>query len=498
MDPLFKAISLFRRRKFEECVEICSELLEKNPYDQAIWCLKLRALTEQVYIDDLEADEEGIAEALLDDNAIAQVARPGTSLKTPNRPQGTSQSIRPVTHAGRPLSGVVRPNTQSGNPGSMEKAMRTSRTSRTARPVSSASGRFVRLGTASMLSHPEGPFINLGRLNLTKYASTPSLAKPLFEYIYYHENDVRHALDLAAQATQACQYKDWWWKLQLGKCYYRFGMYRDAERQFKSAVKQQDAVDTFLWLAKVYIRLDQPLTSLEVYKQALEKFPGETNLLTNIARIYEGLNDLNLAVKYYKDVLQYDAINIEAIACIATHHFYSDQPEIALRFYRRLLQMGICNSELYNNLGLCCFYSQQYDMAVTCFERALTLATDDTLADVWYNVGHMALGIGDKNLATQCFRLALTANNDHAESYNNLGVIEAVKGNTDQGKAFFQTSANLASYLFEPFYNHALLAEEMGDLQSCFSIVQKALEAFPDHTDSQELLEKIKKMFSTL
>ena len=28
------------------------------------------------------------------------------------------------------------------------------------------------------------------------------------------------------------------------------------------------------------------------------------------------------------------------------------------------------------------------------------------------------------NLAYQCFKLALTANNDHAESYNNLGVLE--------------------------------------------------------------------------
>ena len=68
---------------------------------------------------------------------------------------------------------------------------------------------------------------------------------------------------------------------------FRLGLYRDAERQFKSAQKQQDIVDTYLYLGKVYVRLDQPLTAVEVYKQGLEKFPGETNLLTGIARIYE-------------------------------------------------------------------------------------------------------------------------------------------------------------------------------------------------------------------
>ena len=49
-----------------------------------------------------------------------------------------------------------------------------------------------RLGTASMLTEPGGPFIQLSRLNISKYASQASIAKPLFEYIYYHEHDVRY------------------------------------------------------------------------------------------------------------------------------------------------------------------------------------------------------------------------------------------------------------------------------------------------------------------
>lgn len=43
-----------------------------------------------------------------------------------------------------------------------------------------------------MLSTPDGPFINLARLNFAKYAARPNLAKALFEYIFHHENDVRN------------------------------------------------------------------------------------------------------------------------------------------------------------------------------------------------------------------------------------------------------------------------------------------------------------------
>lgn len=131
------------------------------------------------------------------------------------------------------------------------------------------------------------------------------------------------------------------------------------------------------------------------------------------------------SMKYYREVLQSDSTNIEAIACIATNYFYNDQPEVALKFYRRLLQMGVYNSEIFNNIGMCCFYAQQYDMIFLCFERALNLATNDLqLADIWFNLGHVALGVGDSSLAYQCFRLSLVHNNDSGEAYNNLGVLE--------------------------------------------------------------------------
>ena len=49
-----------------------------------------------------------------------------------------------------------------------------------------------------MLSVADGPFINLARLNLPKYAAKPNLAKALFEYIFHHENDVRSVSNCTA------------------------------------------------------------------------------------------------------------------------------------------------------------------------------------------------------------------------------------------------------------------------------------------------------------
>ena len=57
--------------------------------------------------------------------------------------------------------------------------------------------------------------------------------------------------------------------MQLAKCYYRLGMFRDSEKQLKSSLRDQEMVDTYLYLAKVYVRLDQPLTAIEILKKVL-------------------------------------------------------------------------------------------------------------------------------------------------------------------------------------------------------------------------------------
>ena len=170
-----------------------------------------------------------------------------------------------------PLAGPDRPGTGTSDVG---KAMQGNRPG-TSRPVTSG-GRFVRLGTASMLSEPGGPFINIERLDLKKYAQRPALAKILCDYIIYQLHNPRKALELASLATVAAEYKDWWWKARLGKCYYQLGLLRDAEKQFQSVLKENDMVVTVLELCKVYIKLDQPNTALDVYRGYSERHPVRT------------------------------------------------------------------------------------------------------------------------------------------------------------------------------------------------------------------------------
>lgn len=79
MDPFYEALSQFKCKHYDKCAEICTSILDKQPLDQAVWCLKMRALTLRVYVDDID-NEETIPD-FLDENNVATAPRPGTSIK---------------------------------------------------------------------------------------------------------------------------------------------------------------------------------------------------------------------------------------------------------------------------------------------------------------------------------------------------------------------------------------------------------------------------------
>ena len=116
-------------------------------------------------------------------------------------------------------------------------------------------------------------------------------------------------------------------KNRLGKCYIKLGLLRDAEKHFRSSLKVQPTVSTYLELSNVYIRLDMPNSSMDLLEEASSKFTTDPHILLGIARLNDQLNHQDAALKIYRQVLSLDASNIESLASLGAHYFYSDQPE---------------------------------------------------------------------------------------------------------------------------------------------------------------------------
>jgi tetratricopeptide repeat protein 8 len=131
------------------------------------------------------------------------------------------------------------------------------------------------------------------------------------------------------------------------------------------------------------------------------------------------------------------------------------------------------------------------------------------MSDVWYNIGHLGVALGDHGLAYQAFKVAVSVNPAHAEALNNLAVLELrrcanisdpqrQRQALDQAKSFLYSATESGPHLFEPAYNRALTAyQKTGDFSECHEYVKKATTLYPDHAESKELSAELKMLLSS-
>ncbi|CAG4971366.1 unnamed protein product [Parnassius apollo] len=245
-------------------------------------------------------------------------------------------------------------------------------------------------------------------LTSTALAKTPRPGTSFDKKITTAHLTQSNAMDIAFQAQKTDLTVDWWWNYSLARCYYTLGMYRQADDCLRRALKLTKHICIYLRLIALYVAMNQPISALDVCKQGLSVFHEYPSLLIEQARINERMGNSAVAVKDYRMVALQDPSNMEAVANIAMYNFYNDQPEIAMRYYRRLLATTPPGSEIYNNLGLCCFYCSQWDLILPCFRQALFFSADPpSKADIWFNLGHVALSTGDTILARRCLQVSL-------------------------------------------------------------------------------------------
>lgn len=143
---------------------------------------------------------------------LATAPKPGTSLRTATAIKAgqSTASSRPRTSTGRPLtgrSGTVQQRAGTSSMTGNRTALQTGRVN---------TARNIRLGSASIFALADNTF-NMSRLNPSVFATKPTVAKILFQFLYYHEGDWKKALDLCNAVMELNKTEaGWWWLTQKG------------------------------------------------------------------------------------------------------------------------------------------------------------------------------------------------------------------------------------------------------------------------------------------
>lgn len=466
-----------RKNQLDECIEIASNVLSLQPGHKAAWFLKIRALTLKDYIPDTDLEEESLADLLLKTDDDVNNKRPGTN--------GSS-----LPGNGRLMTGFVRPATSVNTRG--EDCLRGRRTATASRGIT-RNGR--RPATQALLSQSGAEMIP-SSFNLSKLVKRPALAKAVAEYLLMILSDTRRALSLAAECTKAANYQDWFWKIILGRCYYQLGMFRDAEKQWKSGVRQQNMIETYLYLSKLYIRLHQPSSAIDNCTLGMEVFGHDIQCWLVIARIHQSLFDNEAAMMAYRKVLDLDPSSIEAIASLGAFNFYEKFPEKSLLYYQRLLLTGVQNSAIWNNVGISCFYAGQLDIALKCMQKGLTFAENEEEADLWYNIGNVCVHLADIKTGIMAYKIAVSINNNHFQAHNNLGVLQKYTQKFTAADSSFET-AQKAPHLLQPGYNRAISHFASCEYFKALGEIKETRNRFPDNIQVESLVNQLQQFMLT-
>jgi len=370
-----------------------------------------------------------------------------------------------------------------------------------ARPISVA-GRYLRPGTASLLTGGGDEFIVVSRLNSQSFAARPALARALIDYLLWHEHNPRMALNICAAASEKSGFSDAWLKFRMGRCYAELGLLREAEEQYRSAQRQHHWPQVALELGQLYIRMQQPLRALDTYTLELTvpTTQNEIAYLVGIARAHELVGEEDKAADMYRRVLVRDPTNVEALACLAAYLYENDQPERALRLYRRAELMGVRGSAIYNNMAMCALAANQGDVCLMWLEQSLQGADDLEAADIWYNIAHVAILSGDENMTKQALNNCLTLFPDHAEAHNNLGVLEMKKQppNLEMARSRFESAVRADDTLVDAHMNLAIVCQRLGLLETAYGEAVRAQDLDPSLEEANELVTQLEERFSNL
>ncbi|OUM56857.1 hypothetical protein PIROE2DRAFT_18354, partial [Piromyces sp. E2] len=95
----------------------------------------------------------------------------------------------------------------------------------------------------------------------------------------------------------------WWWKVQLGKCYYKLGLFLDAIKQFESALRLKVLNGKYLSIfIKSLFKTSKNNDAIQCIERGLENHDNNIDLLLALARIYESEGDLDHSIEYFRKV----------------------------------------------------------------------------------------------------------------------------------------------------------------------------------------------------
>lgn len=218
------------------------------------------------------------------------------------------------------------------------------------------------------------------------------------------------------------------------------------------------------------------------YREVLEQDPEDRDALFNLGRVLRRSGRGEEALQVYRRVLALHPGSAEAQLRVGETLSALGRPQEALQVLEAVLASNPDYAPAHNSLGMALREAGRLDEALAACQRAVAL--DPGLMLAHYNAGNFLREKGFLAEAAAAYRTAISIEPGLAEAHNNLGSVLKDQGNADEALACYQQALMLKPDFAEALFNAAQLLRERGRLAEAASAFRSLLEMRPDMAEA--------------
>ena len=153
-------------------------------------------------------------------------------------------------------------------------------------------------------------------------------------------------------------------------------------------------------------------------------------------------NNLKVAEKLYKEILETKPNHLEAICYLGTLFAQTKKLNLAKTLFYKAIKINPNNPSINNNLGNIFLELGESQKAISFYEKAIKLQPD--FSQTHFNLGIIFNNLGKYQKAINCFEKVIKYQPDDVKSYNILGKILKELGEYKKAFSYYEKSIKIS------------------------------------------------------
>lgn len=200
------------------------------------------------------------------------------------------------------------------------------------------------------------------------------------------------------------------------------------------------------------------------------------------AYLHQHEGELVEAIRLYKEFLDQEPENIEALHFLGLAYAQSGEMELALNYLEQVANLDPNNPSVQNNIGNIYKKQGELEKAANQYRKAILLNSE--YAQAHHNLATIAEAQNDFLEALQHYRAAIHAEPDFTIAHFSLGILLLKNNKLDAAEIQFQNVIRLCPEYIQAYFYLGVLSLEKNQLAEAKKFFQETINLNPEYVDA--------------